>query len=294
MKRLDDSTLETIAETICGQDGGGFAGYSSPSPYRTKPEINHFFSRAGVSPNGQSSTRKWYVLESLRAFNGSPELERVLLRLASPMEYQSDSDSLHAVVAHLNTALSLEGLELYLDGVTPRLRGRVATAAPPKPAFKREATPDFHKLVSDSVLANILAFRWDESQRCVEAGAHLAAIVMMGSILEGALLHRVESNIAVANAAKSSPKGKDGKPRAIADWGISGLIDVAHEVGWLQGDMKRFSHALRESRNVVHPYIQRLLSEAPDRDTCAICWQVVRAGISDLLASDGGAAGACK
>lgn len=286
MKALDDSTLEVVAETICGGSAGGGSGYASPGPYRTMGEIHAFFKRVGVTPRGESSTRKWFVLEALQNLNRetAADLERVLLRLASPLEYRSDTNTMHAVIAHLNQLLQVEGLEIVLEGVTPRLRQKSATVAPVKPAFKREPAPDFRKLVSDTALGEILAFRWEEAQRCVEAGAHLSAVVMMGSILEGVLLHKVEQNIADANKAKAAPKEKaTGKPRPIHDWGISGLIDVAHELGWLQGDMKRFSHALRESRNVVHPYMQRLLNENPDHDTCAICWQVVRAGVADLL-----------
>jgi hypothetical protein len=110
---------------------------------------------------------------------------------------------------------------------------------------------------------------------------------MMGSILEGVLLHKVEANFKLANQANAAPRDpKTGKPRSIADWGLSALIDVAHEVGWLQGDVKRFSHSLREYRNLVHPYMQRALRETPDADTCSICWQVVRAAVSDLLGAD--------
>lgn len=106
---------------------------------------------------------------------------------------------------------------------------------------------------------------------------------MMGSILEGVLLYKVEQNIKAANQTKSSPKDRTGKPKPIHEWGLSSLIDVANEVGWLQGDVKRFSHALRDSRNIVHPYVQRLQNEIPDEDTCSICWQVVKAAVSDLL-----------
>jgi hypothetical protein len=287
MRPLDGTTLEVIAETICGGSaGGGGANYSTPGPYRSKSEIISFFGRVGVQPRGESSTRKWFVLESLQYLNqhSTADLESVLLRLASPLEYRNDASTMHAVITHLNQVLQVEGLEIALDGVSPRLRQTTATVAPPKPVYKREPAPDFRKLVADAELADILCFRWEEAQRCVEAGAHLAAVVMMGSILEGVLLHKVEQNIATANSAKAAPKEKaTGKPRPIGDWGISVLIDVAHEVGWLQGDMKRFSHALRESRNIVHPYLQRLLKENPDHDTCAICWQVVRAGVADLL-----------
>jgi len=109
---------------------------------------------------------------------------------------------------------------------------------------------------------------------------------MMGSILEGVLLHKVEHNMKDANQMKAAPKDKSGKVKPPHEWNLSNLIDVAHEVGWLQGDVRRFSHALRESRNIVHPYVQRLLKDFPDSDTCRICWQVVRAAVADLLDVD--------
>jgi hypothetical protein len=191
------------------------------------------------------------------------------------------------ITEHLNQVLNVEGLELVLLGVNPQIRERAATAAPPKTKEKpMEAPPDFMRLVKDNTLAEILSFRWEEAQRCVRGGAHLSAVVMMGSILEGVLLHKVEQDPRTANQTKSCPKDRSGSPKAIHAWGLSVLIDVAHELGWLQGDVKRFSHALRESRNIVHPYVQRLQRDRPDNDTCSICWQVVRAAVADLLGVD--------
>jgi hypothetical protein len=287
LKRLDDSTLEAIAETICGSGEGSGGGYAAPGPYRTKGQICDFFRRAGVNPQGVSSTRKWFVLESLQVINGTNHLEQVVLRLASPKEYRGDAEMTREVTQHLNQVLQVEGLELVLSGVNPRIRERTATAVPPKPKEKPvEASPDFRRLVKDITLADILSFRWEEAQRCVRGGAHLSAVVMMGSILEGVLLHKVEQDPRTANQTKSCPKDRSGSPKAIHEWGLSSLIDVAHEVGWLQGDVKRFSHALRESRNLVHPYVQRLQQDRPDQDTCSICWQVVRAAVADLLGVD--------
>ena len=100
------------------------------------------------------------------------------------------------------------------------------------------------------------------------------------------MLYKVEDDLKTANRASAAPKDRSGKPKPLHEWGLSSLIDVAHEVGWLQGDVKRFSHGLRESRNVVHPYVQRLHGERPDGHTSAICWQVVRAGVADLLGVD--------
>ena len=287
MKKLDDTTLEAVAEVICGSGEGSGGGYSSPGPYRTMPQILRFFQGAGVKPKGMSSTRKWFALESLQAINGTDDLERVVLRLASPVEYRADAEIATAVTQHLNQILQVEGLEIALAGVNPILRERRATAAPPKPKEKPvEPAPDFGRLVADGTLADILSFRWEEAQRCVQGGAHLAAVVMMGSILEGILLHKAEQNREAAGRAKCSPKDRTGKPKPLSEWGLSALIDVAHEVGWLQGDVKRFSHGLRESRNIVHPYVQRLSGDRPDADTCSICWQVVRAAIADLMGAD--------
>ena len=286
--RLDDSTLEAIAELICGYGDGSGAGYISPGPYRTKSNIGDFFARAGVAPQGQSSTRKWFALESLQSINGRDALEKVLLRLASPKEYRADGNVTHKVIEHLNGILRVEGLEVTLVGVQPQIR-----ACDPAASTSRvdttavQAPPDFNRLVLDSSLAEVLSFRWQEAQKCVQSEAYLSAVVMMGSILEGVLLHNLEDNRETGNRATSSPKDRiTGKPRPIQEWGLSALIDVAHEVGWLQGDVKRFSHALRDSRNLVHPYMQRLHGEVPDEDTCSICWQVVRAAVSDLLRID--------
>ena len=288
MKRIDDSTLEAVAESICGSGEGSGGGYNSPSPYRTMGQIGDFFRRAGVTPQGQSSTRKWFVLESLQSINGTNSLEAVLLRLASPKEYRGDANMTKEVVDHLNRVLQVEGLEIELLGVDPLLRKRRASSTVSKPKeTPMEVPPDFHRLVQDSSLADVLSSRWKEAQKCSHANAHLAAVVMMGSILEGVLLYKIETNPEAGNRAKSSPKdNRTGKPRPIQEWGLSALIDVAHEVGWLQGDVKRFSHALRESRNLVHPYMERLQSDKPDQDTCSICWQVVRAAVSDLLRID--------
>jgi hypothetical protein len=98
----------------------------------------------------------------------------------------------------------------------------------------------------------------------------------------------------IANQSKAAPRDKMGSVKLIHDWSLSALIDVAHEVGWLQGDVKRFSHALRESRNIVHPYVQRISKDRPDGDTCRICWQVVRAAVADLLEVDKQTIGAAQ
>ncbi len=266
-KRLDNTTLEAISELICGagQGAGGGPTYEAPGPYRSKSEIYAFFNRAEVVPKGESSTRKWFVLESLHALNKEltghllpTSLERVILRLANPKEYRGEEETTRKVIDHLNKILTVEGIEIVLDGVHPVLREKSPGVAPDKPKKQEHIPPpDFYKLVSDPSLAKILEMRWEEAQKCVEAEACLSAVIMMGSILEGILLYKVESNQKSAYTADCAPKDrKTGDAKKIQEWGLSSLIEVASELGWIQGDVKRFSHALRESRNIVHPYMQ--------------------------------------
>jgi hypothetical protein len=289
MKQLDDQTLEAIAELICG----GGPDYSAPGPYRTASEIHRFFQRVGIKEQSQSSTRKWFTLEILQACNNDAtgkfvpgRIERVLLRLANPIEYQGQQETTNEVIEHLNRILLPEGFRVILQGVTPSLEQCSAGLQPSVPKTKPTllSPPDFTKLANDQSLDIILHSRWNEAQLCAQHGAYLSSVVMMGSILEATLLSIVSKYPEVANRSPSSPKDpKTGKPKQFGDWGLSSLIDVAHECGWLQGDVKRYSHALRESRNLVHPWYQRMLNEHPDEDTCNICWQVVSAAMNDLM-----------
>jgi hypothetical protein len=165
-KQLDDTTLEAIAEIICGsgQGAGGGAAYGSLGPYRSKSEIHSFFNRATVEPKGQSSTRKWFVLESLQSLNVEPtgdllptSLEKVLLRLASPEEYRGDSATTRSVIDYLNNILQVEGMEIVLSGIEPELRQKSPGITPIKPIkAQRIEAPDFSRLVLDPSLARIL------------------------------------------------------------------------------------------------------------------------------------------
>jgi len=143
--------------------------------------------------------------------------------------------------------------------------------------------PDFEKLVQDATMGEVLKKRWDEIQKCLEAEAYLAAIVMMGSLLEGVLLAVILSHPEESNAAKSAPRTKDGKVRKFHEWSLTDMIKVAHECGWIESDVKDFSLELRDYRNMVHPRHQCDKSFFPDADTAAICWKVVEAAMNDLV-----------
>lgn len=277
MKKLDPSTLEALAELICG-DAGPY--------YRTGSMLPVFFRNAGLfCPPHDGSTRKWWTLGRLEEYNQDPlQIEKVIKRLANPKEYKGNSEITNKVITELNTLLSVEGLKVELEGVTPRIieitPSVVATKKKISEAFP---IPDFTKIIRDPSLENILISRWKETIRCIESEAYLSAIIMMGSILEGVLLAVIHANPKEANTAKSAPKDSKFDVKKFWEWTLSEMIEVAHEVGWIKGDVRQFSHSLRDYRNMVHPWHQRAKGEIPDEDTCKICWHVVVAAINDLI-----------
>jgi hypothetical protein len=146
--------------------------------------------------------------------------------------------------------------------------------------------PDMSKLTDVMPdLEAIVQARWIEAQRCQHAKAYLAAVIMMGSILEALLLARCSKCVGDAYQARCAPKDRNGKAIAIPNWTLSNLIDVSVERGWLKQDRGSFSHALRQSRNIVHPYEHARTQSDFDEGTCKVCWQVLNASVEDLLTS---------
>lgn len=137
----------------------------------------------------------------------------------------------------------------------------------------------------DGNIRGVVNQRIKEIDICMKAKAPLAAIFLAGSTLEGILLNTAINNPKAFNQSPSAPKNKEGKVLNLNDWKLSQLIDVACEIGLLDLDIKKFSHSLRDFRNYIHPYEQALAGFNPDDDTAKICWQVLKAAVTDLSKS---------
>lgn len=138
------------------------------------------------------------------------------------------------------------------------------------------------KLGLDSGLNAVLNERIAEIKKCSSANAPLAVIFLCGSTLEGILLGIACSNPKDFNQSMASPKDDVGKVKQFHNWTLSDLINVARDLNWLGEDVKKFSHALRDFRNYIHPHQQMAANFSPDQHTARICWQVLQAAISDL------------
>ncbi len=177
----------------------------------------------------------------------------------------------------------LEALANYVKSAIKFLD--TGTFAKPKKLI--HPPPDFSKLTSTVPgLNEELSGRWREAQKCIHVDAFTSAIIMMGSILEGLIIARIQLSISLAYQSPRCPKDRHtGKPISVHDWTLSTLIDVATDLGWLKPDRAKFGHALRDSRNVVHPWQAVITKTSFDAATCRTSWSVVDASVADLMES---------
>ena len=151
-----------------------------------------------------------------------------------------------------------------------------------------DVAPDFSPLAGSEEMREVLTRRWYECCKCVNAEAHLAAIVMMGGLLEALFVARaneLDDKDALVKAA-SAPKDKQsGKTLNYQKWMLDSYIKVGHELKWITGSAKQLADVLKEYRNYVHPEKElRHRVELAGNDS-AIFWQVTKELVRQLLMS---------
>jgi hypothetical protein len=294
--KLDSATLESLAEFICGDDDNRFPVYRS-STYLTR-----FFEGLQLPYTHDGSTRKWWVLSVLEALQPN-ELERVILRLVDLREYRADKTKLALAAESMNTILAMDGFGIDFNGTTPVLvRAQPLTVTQQDLLEHRSSPPEADQFLSkqfsddiriedlhlDPVITPILQARVDEARACPRDKVPLGTIFLLGSTLEGILIGTALKDTARFATAKAAPRDRSGAVLKVHDWKLAALIDVAHELGVLNLDVKKFSHALRDFRNYIHPYHQMSSNFSPDQHTVDICWQVFKAALAQLKAGDVG------
>lgn len=275
---MDVTTKNKIGEFICGDDNKKYPVYRS-SYYLTR-----FFQDIGINATHDGTTRNTWAHSIVGQLNGT-DLQKIILRLASPKLYGGDRDKIKLALTTINEILAVEGLKVKIVGVEPQLVKEKPNYDFTEKTIEQELKPlpppDFDKLNLEYGISEILQQRWTEIQSCIDVNATVSAVIMMGSMLEGFLMGTMQRRPQIANTASNAPK-KDGRVKHFADWTLSDMIDVGHEVGWIQLDVKKFSHALRDFRNIIHPYQQLAVRTNPDIDTCKISWLVVQAACNDI------------
>jgi hypothetical protein len=263
--QLDDAVLERLAAIICGDDDRPF--------YRRAFEIVKFFHAAGWSVPDEmdgASRRSWTVVQLLERRDDGTALARLVLRLADPREYLDEERAHEQVVDELNELLAIEGFAVVDTRSRPRLVERSTVVPRPAEEEPAELTVNIEEIVSDPEFGAQLRRRLDEAHRCRTSGAPTAAVIMLGSVLEG-VLYDVALRRHLAGAIPTDH--------------LESLINLAHTNRWITKDIVDYAHVLRDHRNLVHPKKQWKQAYSPTDRTALIAWNIVVAALTDLAGS---------
>ena len=165
----------------------------------------------------------------------------------------------------------------------------VVPLASPPASRQPETTntlPQFSSLITDPNMQRILVNRWNECVKCVDADAPLAATVMMGGMLEGLLLARINQlpdKSRVFKAASAPKDRKTGAPLKLNEWGLRDYIDVAHELGWISKTVKDIGGVVRDYRNYIHPQKEHSHGVSIGPDDARMLWEVAKSITHQLL-----------
>jgi hypothetical protein len=265
--------------------------------YRSGPKLVEFFNELGFRDSyswGGGFPSRWiYTDGKLGILNGKPELDLCIRNLFSPINYVEDIAKLDGYINDFNQYLAFDGWKVVRKGkdITFERTDKIEILS--QKVDKKEINEeDFlrkefdsiptSKIGIDSVVLAIIESRINEIQLAMNAKASLASIIMCGSTLEGILLGIALLHPEQFNRSSVAPKDKDGKIMPFQKWTLANYIDVAHDIGIIKEDIKKFSHSLRDFRNYIHPYEQLANSFSPNEHTAMICFQVLKAAIFQL------------
>ena len=258
---------------------------------RSGPVLVSFFNELGFNDTyGQGFPSRWiFTDEKLAKLNGTPELDKCIKKLFAPVNFISRFTELDKFIADFNQYMAFDGWQVVRKEteITFAKAGKINFEEKTEVKEEDFLTHEFkdislEKLGLDSVITETLNLRIDEIKKCLNAKAPLSVIFLSGSTLEGILLGIASKQPKEFNQSKSAPKDKEGKVKSFQDWTLSNFIDVSSDVGFLKEDVKKFSHALRDFRNYIHPYEQISNRFNPSEHTALMCWQVLKAAIFQI------------
>jgi hypothetical protein len=151
-----------------------------------------------------------------------------------------------------------------------------------------DLAPDFSPLAGNQQMRDILTRRWNECAKCVKADAHLAAIVMMGGLLEALFVARANKmpDKVPLTSAENAPKDKaTGKTTNYQDWMLDSYIKVGFELKWITESAKDVADKLKEYRNFIHPAKELRYGVTLDLNDSSLFWQVTKVLARQLLLS---------
>jgi len=282
---LNDTTLESLRDFI-----------NEKTVYRTGPELVKFFNSLGFNDTYHSGfpSRWQYTDEKLRKINGTPKIEKCIQMVFAPQNFIGDYKRLDQLINEFNQYLAFDDWKVLRDGKDIKFTeaDQIDFSYPSEldneKLFLEKEFGELHleKLGLDNDITNILLLRIEEIKNCMTAHAPLAAIILLGSVLEGILLGIAKQMPKQFNQSNSAPKNATNNAvKRFQEWSLANFIDVAFDLELINEDVKRYSQGLRDFRNYIHPDVQLTSKFNPDDETAKISFQVLKAAISQLSKS---------
>jgi len=265
------------------------------SKYRSGYDLVSFFNTLGFNDvYGKGFPSRWmYTDEKLGLINGKPELDMCIKKIFAPNKYIGKYAFLDDLIEDFNQYLSYDDWLLVRRDKeisfkrTTKIYEKEVDIASNKTEFLMMDYGDIsidHLEIEPSIKI-IIKMRLEELMILINNNASLTSVIMIGSILEGLLLAVASKFPKDFNTAKSSPMDKEGKPKKFYTWNLNDFITVAYELDIFKEDVHKFASSLRYFRNYIHPYQQLSSNFNPSKDTADICYQVLKASISQLTRS---------
>ena len=283
--QLSNKTLEVLRNIINGDE---------TDHYRSGRALVSFFNQLGFSDvYGQGFPSRWvYTDDKLQKINGTSRLDACIKMAFAVIDFVGKVDELDQLIEKFNQYMAFDKWKVIrdndiitfkrLDKVIIPKSGKTSSPMQEEDFLKQDFDVNIDNLQLDANVNEIIKCRLCEVEACIRAEASLAAIFMIGSILEGILLGIAISYPRQFNQTNCAPRDAEKKVKLFPEWKLSNLIDAAAEIGILKQDVKKFSHVVRDFRNYIHPYQQMASRFLPDNHTAMICFQVLKAAIYQI------------
>ena len=246
--------------------------------------IRNLFDRCSVAVSEYRGQPKVDWASEILATLSNEQLITVLARLVSSEE-NGGEDQARVALNSLNAELIICGYRLAQVGdsyVLSQIEANQKRFLLSHADTFGLANPDFEQLDLSDEEARRLTVGWDEAVRCYGAGAYLATMVMLGSLLEAVLLLALSRNRKEVKAHGIRFNDNKNQEKAIEKWTLNEMIEASSRIGWITPKVSAFAHSLREYRNYVHPELQKRISELPRSHECLIGSGVVSGAVHDL------------
>ena len=253
-----------------------------------------FFNELGLNNfYGKGFPSRWFFTDDqLIKINGSAKLDECIKSIFAVNNYIGRIGYLDKLIAEFNQYLAFDKWEVIRDNgdITFKKLDKIIIENQEKKIeiseneflnIKFEISVE--KIGLEFYITKILSDRIVEIDRNISIGNSLSSIILIGSVMEGILLGMAQKYPDKFNKSKSAPMNKNSTiVKKFNEWTLSDFINSAYELDIIKEDVKKFSHVVREYRNYIHPYQQLCSQFNPDEHTASICFQVLKAMISQI------------